>query len=183
MPRIYLVRHAEAAAAWTDDPDPGLSVRGRDQAAQVAEALVSLGTRPVLTSPMRRARETADALASRWGVHSEVTSAVGEVPTPDGVALEERGVWLRDFMNAAWAEAPPEVTEWRVGVLDALRSLHGDAVVFTHFMAINAVVGAAEGAADVVVLRPGNASVTVVDVDGPSLEVVERGAQANTLVL
>lgn len=149
----------------------------------MAEALAGLGSRPVLTSPLRRARETADALAARLGVGAEVVPEFGEVPTPAGIELLDRGSWLREFMTSRWDDAPPLVCEWRERLLATLSSLHGDTLVFTHLVAINAVVAAADGTSDVTAVRPGNCSVTVVDAQGPSLEVVERAAQAHAILL
>jgi len=184
MPKLYLVRHGEAAAAWTEETDPGLSIRGREQARDMADALVQgLGAIPVLTSPMRRTRETADALASRWGMGAEVEPAVGEVPSPEGTPLEERGGWLRQVMDGRWPELPDGLVVWRDSVVATLTSLPHDAVIVSHFVAINAAVGAADGDDRVVCFRPGYCSVTVLETEGSSLTVIERGAQANTLVL
>ena len=71
--RIYLVRHgdAEPAAAGQADAGRRLTAQGRRQSARVGAALRVLGDAPalVLTSPLPRARETAElaveALAGR----------------------------------------------------------------------------------------------------------------------
>lgn len=184
MPRLYLVRHGEAAAAWTEDPDPGLSVRGRSQARAMADALIErLRPMPVLTSPLRRTRETADALGPRWGFAPDVVSAVGEVPSPVGVPLDGRGRWLAELMEGAWSDADGGLRHWRDEVVNALTALPHDAVVVTHFVAINVAVGAAEGVDRVVAFHPGYCSVTVVEHDGETLRLLEQGVQADTLVL
>lgn len=184
MPTLYLVRHGEAAAAWTEDPDPGLSVRGREQARDLADALVRLlPSMPVITSPLRRCRETADALASRWGVAAEVEPAVGEVPSPASTPVHERGSWLSQLMDARWPDVEDGLHAWRRHLLDVLVGFPHDAVVVTHFVAINVAVGAADGEDRVVSLRPGHCSVTVLAREGTTLRVLERGTQANTLVL
>lgn len=183
MARLYLVRHGEAGAAWTEDPDPALSMRGREQARDAADALVTIGARPIVTSPMRRARETADALASRWGVAPEVVPQIGEVPSPALVAVGDRGAWLREMMGSNWAEIGEGMREWRDAVAETLLSFPGDTFVFTHFMAINAAVAVAEGADRVVTFRPGYCSVTLLEHDGRDLRVLERGAEASTVVL
>jgi len=68
MPRLHLVRHGRAAAGWNVDPDPALDDLGQRQALEVAEKLTRLGPLPVLSSPLRRCRETSQPLAARWGV-------------------------------------------------------------------------------------------------------------------
>jgi len=62
--RVFLVRHAHAAPGDPDDLRP-LSPRGRDEARALAERLAEHPTPPrlVLSSPLLRARETAEAIA------------------------------------------------------------------------------------------------------------------------
>ena len=61
--RLYLVRHAEAAPG-TPDELRALTPNGRDQARRLGERLRAEGVAAdaVLSSPLLRARETADAL-------------------------------------------------------------------------------------------------------------------------
>jgi phosphohistidine phosphatase len=61
--RLVLVRHAEAAPG-TPDELRTLTAEGRRQAQQLGQRLRSQGVTPeaVLTSPLLRARETADEL-------------------------------------------------------------------------------------------------------------------------
>src|SRR2546422_640032 len=61
--RLYLVRHAEAAPG-TPDELRTLTPAGREQARQLGERLRAQGAvaDAVLSSPLLRARETADAL-------------------------------------------------------------------------------------------------------------------------
>jgi broad specificity phosphatase PhoE len=112
---------------------------------------------------MRRARETALPLERHFGVSARVDDRVGEIATPDGIGLAERGTWLRDLMGRRWPDLGHEVQRWRQGVLDALVELVADTVVVTHFIAINVAVGASCGDDRVVHTQPANASVTVID--------------------
>ena len=66
MTRIHLVRHGQAAAGFGAHKDPGLNDIGRQQAAAVAELLAPLGPLPIYSSPLARAYETAQPLASLW---------------------------------------------------------------------------------------------------------------------
>ena len=177
-----LVRHGKAAAGWSDDLDPGLDDLGRQQAQAMADRLHLFGPLPLYSSPLRRCYETAEALGDRWGVEPTVTPDVGEVESPT-TDLAARGAWLQTFMGSTWAAQPDELHAWRRRVLDFLRSLEGqDAVVVSHFIAINVVVGAALGDDRVVCFAPDNCSWTVIDVDGGSFQVVELGRQATTEV-
>lgn len=174
MARLTLVRHAEAAAGWGDDPDPGLSDRGRRQAEAMAESVARDGPLPVVVSPLRRARETAVPLARRWDVEPRVEPRVGEIRTPPG--LTDRSSWLAVVMAGRWSEQDPELREWVDEVVGCLTSLSEDTVLVSHFVAINAAIGKATDDDRVVCVRAGNCSRTVLDNAGGRLRVVEAPA-------
>jgi broad specificity phosphatase PhoE len=183
MARITLVRHGRAAAGFGDDADPGLHPEGVIQAEAVADLLAPGGPMPVVVSPLRRTAETAAPLAARWSVEVRVDARVAEIPSPTD-DLPARAAWLAGALQGSWADLGPRYARWRDEVVDAVVSLDEDAVVYTHFVAINAVVGAAERDDRLVVFAPGYCSRTVVDVDVRTrdLRVVARGAQAETEV-
>lgn len=180
--RLHLVRHGRATAGWDDDPDPGVDELGRRQAEAVAERLGPLGPLRIVTSPLRRTRETAAPLASRWGVSAVVDEAVAEIPSPEGVPMGQRVAWLRRAMAGTWSDLGPRYQRWRDGVVAALASYREDAVVFSHFVAINAAIGAATGDDRVVIASLDNGSCTLVEVVGGRLRLVEVGRQADTLI-
>jgi broad specificity phosphatase PhoE len=159
--RLYLVRHGQAAGTWDGDLDPGLSDEGRSQ----AEALIGTvpGPLPIVVSPLRRARETALPLERHFGVPARVEPRVGEIATPDGIGLADRGSWLRDLMGLRWPDLCIDLQAWRQGVLDALSELTRDSVVVTHYIAINVAVGATTGDDRVVATSPANASITLIE--------------------
>ena len=57
------------------------------------------------------------------------------------------------------------------------------AAVFSHFVAINAVVSSLTGSDQVIVFRPDHTSCTTFAAGPHGLEIVERGAEAATSVL
>lgn len=175
MSRLYLVRHGKAAAGWGDDLDPGLDETGLAQAEAMADALAPLGPLPLVTSPLRRTRETAAALKRRWQTTARIEPAVGEIESPT-TELSEREAWLRALMQGSWRDAP-DLESWRQGVVEALKALDHDTVVVTHFVAINVVVGHATADDRVVCFVPDNCSVTVVTNDDGELRVSELGAE------
>lgn len=174
--RLTLVRHGEAAAGWTDDADPGLSELGQQQARDVADRLLRLDPVPILTSPLRRCRETAAPLADKWGVTPTITDRVGEIQAPDH-DVATRGPWLRDVMGKRWVDLAADQQQWRAGVLACLLEQPGDCVIFTHFIAINVALGSALADGRVVCRTVANCSTTVLDSDGESLRVVELPAE------
>ncbi|MDP6343084.1 MAG: histidine phosphatase family protein [Alphaproteobacteria bacterium] len=181
MAKLYLVRHGKAAASWQDDPDPSLNGLGHEQAAAMADAMAPLGPLAMVTSPLRRTRETAAALESRWRVTAEVEPAVREIPSP-GNELSDRSAWLQHVMTGSWADADDWLRPWRQGMIDRLMAIEVDTVVVSHFVAINVAVGHAENDDRVTVFRPDNCSITVLDNDNGGLRLVEQGAEAETLV-
>lgn len=183
MSRLVLVRHGRAAAGWDADPDPGLDDVGRAEAAAAAEILAPTGPMPIVVSPLRRTLETARPLEERWGVTARVEPRVGEIASPPGMGLAERGAWLRGAMAGTWTDLGPEYLAWRDDVVDFLCSLRDDTVVVSHFIAINAAVGRATGDDRVVCFVPANCSRTVLRCDGGALEVVELGEATDTTVV
>jgi broad specificity phosphatase PhoE len=183
-----LIRHGRPAAGWGEDDDPGLDETGRGQAKAVADRLLALAPpdRPtrVVSSPLRRCRETAQPLADALGVEVEIDPRVGEIPTPAGLAAAERPAWLREAMGGAWSQIKGDIDydAWRRQVAAALAGRAGCAV-FSHFVAINAVVSHIAGEEGVVLFRPDHTSTTVLAAEGDGLALVERGAEASTRVL
>lgn len=182
MPRLHLVRHGRATGGYGADVDPGLDELGAAQAAAMAEAIGPLGPLPIIASPLRRARETAFALEQRWGTMAVVQPCIGEIPAPVD-DLAERHAWLQQAMGSTYTELGPRYRSWRTMVTAFLLHLHDDAVVVTHFVAINAVLGVALGDDRVMSSAVGNGSVTTLDHDHDRFEVVEIGtADASTVV-
>lgn len=194
MAVVYLVRHGRATGGWDVDADPGLDVVGARQADELASHLPAqiaarLGlttdevpSLPILTSPLRRCRETAVPIAQRWGTDAVVEPVVTEIPSPPGVPMGERVAWLRQSMTGAWTSLGDRYTSYRDGVVERIRSIPTDAVVISHFVAINAVIGACLDDDRVVIRSLDNASITVVEVGPTGLVLVEGGREADTLI-
>jgi broad specificity phosphatase PhoE len=189
MSRVYLIRHARPSATWGgDDDDPGLDGVGQGQAEAAAKALLALpaSLRPtrVVSSPLRRCRETAAPYAAAIGAEVEIDPAVGEIPTPASLGAAERGPWLRQAFGGNWADIKGDLDydAWRTRVL-AAAAARPDTAVFSHFVAINAVLTALAGAPQVIAFRPDHCSISSFDLADGALKLVERGAEATTQVL
>lgn len=78
--RVYLCRHAKAAPGEPDELRP-LTPEGVDQAERLGRRLAAEGVRPavVLSSPLLRARQTAEAIARATGadIHTDARLAPG----------------------------------------------------------------------------------------------------------
>jgi broad specificity phosphatase PhoE len=190
MNRVYMIRHGRPAAVWGDEgaADPGLDAEGRAQAEAAADALLALPAeerpRLVVSSPLRRCRETAAPLAARLGVEVLIEPAVAEIPTPQGLAPEARGPWLRSAFQGLWSAIPGDLDylAWRDAVARAVAQRPG-AAVFSHFVALNAAVGAAQGSARVLSFEPDHASITAFDVAPEGLRLAALGRSLKTRVL
>jgi broad specificity phosphatase PhoE len=92
---FYVVQHG---AKQPQPGDPGLTELGRRQAMRTAQWLRRAGLRGVFSSPLRRARETADIIAAAAGV-----------PVAEDIRLRERMNWdgtepFEEFLRQ-WAES------------------------------------------------------------------------------
>ncbi|WP_405013529.1 bifunctional RNase H/acid phosphatase [Kitasatospora sp. NBC_01539] len=107
---FVLLRHGETALtpqkrfSGSSGSDPELSERGRWQAERAAEALVARGTvQAVVSSPMRRTRETAEATARRLGL---------EVRIEDGLRELDFGAWEGLTFAEAKERYPEDLDAW-----------------------------------------------------------------------
>jgi broad specificity phosphatase PhoE len=181
MTRLFLIRHGEPEAAWGGAvDDPGLSEAGRAQAEAVAEALAGFGPLAILSSPMRRCRETAAAFEARAGAAACMEPRVSEVVAPAGVA--DRRSWLREnfpwddgVARRRWRDVDPALRAWRDAVVGAMLEQKQDCAVFSHFIAINALASVAMRSDDTIVCVPGYASITEFRVRDGVLDLVRLG--------
>ncbi len=177
---IYLVRHGEPAANWGAHPNPSLTELGVRQACATAEALAKAGAKRAITSPLARSRETAARFEKLMETHARIETRVGEIITPKDV--EDRSAWLKSIVAVNWTDTDDRLQNWRRDVIAALETLPDETAVFCHFMAINAIVGMLTNDDRVVVFKPDHASITKVERRDGRLVIIERGAEAATIV-
>lgn len=146
----------------------------------MAASMVSKGPLPILTSPFRRARETAAPLAESWKVSPQPEPRVGELPLPPGSPARGHAEWIKYARTRRWSELHESLHCWREQVVQALLEIETDTVVVTHFVAINAAVGHALHDDRVTCFEPENCSCTVLDTDGKQLRIVELGREGRT---
>jgi broad specificity phosphatase PhoE len=182
MTRLFLIRHGEPETAWGGGvDDPGLSETGHGQAEAAAADLIKRGELRIISSPMRRCRETAAPFAKTRGLAPEIEPRVSEVATPPGI-VDRRAWLLQNFPwqggpARVWSDASADLAAWRDRMLGYVRSLDHDCAVFSHFIAINVIVGAALGRSETIVCKPGYASITELAVEGGALRVVNLGEE------
>jgi broad specificity phosphatase PhoE len=154
---VLLVRHGEtddnAADRFQGRIDTPLNERGREQSRALAEALAGEGLRALYSSPLLRARETAEIVGARLGLE----------PVLDGRLMEaDAGAWSGQLYAeivagdagafSAWRAREPgfrfpggeSVEEQGARVAAALRDVGAGplpALVVTHGGTIRAVEG------------------------------------------
>jgi 2,3-bisphosphoglycerate-dependent phosphoglycerate mutase len=101
---LLLVRHAEPVRIegghGKGPADPVLTERGRDQAARLAAWLAHDPIDAVVTSPLVRARETAQPVAAAFGLEPEVVEGIAEwdADSDEYIPVEE----LRELKDERW---------------------------------------------------------------------------------
>jgi broad specificity phosphatase PhoE len=176
---ILLIRHGETplnAARVMQPPDTPLSERGAAQAQALAQRL---GTEPlagILSSDLRRAHDTARALAARTGLPLQTTTLLHErnFGRLRGQPYDHLG-----FNPFEMQEAPPEgesIPDFLARVAQAFEtairlraSLDGPLAVVTHGLVIKAILRGHVRLPDGVTVpdRIGNTSISVLEAQPP----------------
>ncbi len=107
---FVLLRHGETALtpqkrfSGSGGSDPELSATGRRQAEAAARALEARGTvQAVVSSPLRRCRETADAVAARLGL---------DVRVDEGLRETDFGAWEGLSFAEVRERHPEDLQKW-----------------------------------------------------------------------
>ena len=109
--RITLVRHGQTErskkSVYSGRLDVSLTDVGREQAVQTAQQLVGAGVDAVISSPLERARDTAQVIADATGAELRVDERLTEVDYGPFEGLDREGATERfgdDF--GAWRDDP-----------------------------------------------------------------------------
>jgi broad specificity phosphatase PhoE len=137
---IVVVRHGEtewsAAGKHTSRTDLSLTEKGRERALALGSELAAPSFAVVLTSPLRRARETCELAG--FGAVAEVCEDLREwdygvyegLTTPE--IRVDRPDWFLWRDGCPEGEMPEQVGERADRVIERLRGADGDALVFAH---------------------------------------------------
>jgi 2,3-bisphosphoglycerate-dependent phosphoglycerate mutase len=150
---LLLIRHAEpvriASGEATGPADPGLTERGVDQARRLAAWLAVEGVDAIVTSPLRRARETAAPLGDALGLEPVVVDGISEYDahSDEYIPIEELRALKDDRWQATiegrWADVggvdPIEFQRQVVPAVDGLIASHPGQTVaaFSHGGVVN----------------------------------------------
>jgi alpha-ribazole phosphatase/probable phosphoglycerate mutase len=160
---IFLARHGESdwnvEKRFQGHRDRPLTERGREQAHALADLVGAEKIGAVYTSPLSRARETAEIVAARVGLKVVALPELREVDTGSWSGLSRADVEARfpeGFAHwrsggSAWenGESYDEMAERVIGALRKIAEDHPDGrvLVVSHGGPIRAIHAAAEGLA------------------------------------
>lgn len=162
---LLLVRHArpQRVEGATGPADPALSPLGRRQAAALAEWLAAERISAVYTSPLRRARETAEPVAAALGLApvAEATLAEYDADASDYIPIEE----LKAAGDPRWRELPSDIATFQhrvIGGVDRLAAAHPSqrVVLMCHGGVVNVVVAAVLGLGPRMLFLPAYTSIS-----------------------
>jgi len=141
MPEIYLIRHGETewslSGKHTGISDLPLTEHGRTQAQLLRPALSTRKFQLVLTSPLRRARETCElaGLADRAGIDPDLREwnyGDYEGLTSQQIHADRPGWSIFDDGGGPGGETPEQVGVRADRVIAKVRAAQGDAALFAH---------------------------------------------------
>jgi broad specificity phosphatase PhoE len=160
---IFLARHGESdwnvEKRFQGHTDRPLTERGRDQAHALADLVAVEKIDAVYTSPLSRARETAEIVAARAGLEPVALPELREVDTGSWSGLSRADVKARfpeGFARwrsggSGWedGETYEQMAERVIGALRTIAEGHPDGrvLVISHGGPIRAIHAAAEGVA------------------------------------
>jgi probable phosphoglycerate mutase len=140
IPDIYLIRHGETewslSGKHTGVSDIPLTEHGRQQAKLLRQELVTTNFELVLTSPLRRARETCElaGFAARAEIDPDLMEwnyGDYEGLTSDQIHAHRPG-WTIFNDGGPGGETPEQVGVRVDRVIARVRAARGDAVLFAH---------------------------------------------------
>jgi broad specificity phosphatase PhoE len=137
---LVVVRHGEtewsATGRHTSRTDLGLTAAGRERARALAGALGGRSFALVLSSPLRRARETCELAG--FGARAELLDDLREWDYGDyeGLTTAEirarRADWMLWRHGCPGGERPAQVAARAERVLERARAADGDVIAFAH---------------------------------------------------
>ena len=150
MINLYMVRHGQTAASrenrFSGSSDPALTASGELMAEAFARTYASLTWEAIYTSPMLRARQTADALCRATAMQANVEDGLKEIDYGEWEGLrqaevQERwpeafGYWADDVASRGTpgGETAFQVAARAMRVVEGIRTRHrkGNVLLVSH---------------------------------------------------
>lgn len=192
MGRIYLVRHGQTTAnaqQVIQGPriDASLSELGQRQASSLGDALAQSPLQAVYTSPLTRARQTAEAVVRRHGARgggAEASASLAVQVVPELYEMDY-GRFIGQEYDSIRAEMDQVLDAWRLGFVDQPFPGGESALLAQHRIRPFAarLLGAAQEERDVAVVAHGRINrVLLATVTGAGLQRLEEFPQSNASI-
>lgn len=180
---LALVRHGRPSAPTADAlRDPPLDEEGRAQAETVGERLALENIGAIVSSPLRRAVQTAEPLARRLSLPiqtieglAEIDALTGKYETIEALRARDDGSWEAFLADPVGYFGGDEAT-FRARILACFSQLLAQAgarrvAVFTHGIPINAMISHVLGYHGLTRIAPHYGSIT--RLAGPSIDALQ----------
>lgn len=163
---LTLVRHGEPARdlAGADPADPPLSARGKSQLVAARSLVATVGYEAVYSSPLLRARESADVLAPAGAVVVEDDLAEFDRAAERYLHWEDDAAAYRSYLAGDLTPWGTTLEEFRARVWAGVerirkRTPHGHVLAVTHGGVINNLFAMLIGSDQVTLFQPDYGSV------------------------
>ena len=120
--KLILIRHGQtewnATGRWQGQADPPLNAVGREQAQRTAQELQTQQIEVLISSDLKRARETAEIIAAAFKMEVQLDPRLREINLGD---------WQGLYSTEIRARWPQEMEEWHDAPL-SVRPPHGETI-------------------------------------------------------
>tara|TARA_B100001027_G_scaffold97705_1_gene67082 strand:- start:21 stop:584 length:564 start_codon:yes stop_codon:yes gene_type:complete len=162
--KIILIRHGEAENKWGEHPDPGLSLKGISESYDLLQhkELQSLEDYFFISSPKLRAIETAKPLAKKFNKKVKIDNCFIEIPA-EGIKPDKKQEWLEQIVQTNKKELPMFIKNWKNKILNKIKKIDRNTIIFSHFMVINALLSELNDMDTLLYFYPGHTSVVILE--------------------
>ena len=181
--KLIFVRHGEADSAYGEHDDPVLSIKGISQSKNLLKniKLQNLEKFTFISSPKLRALKTADPLAKRFNKKILIDDNFIEIPAKD-VPLDKKQSWLKKIVATKKSDLPESIKLWSRNILQRIRDIQEDSIIFTHFMVMNAAISELTQAEKILCFYPDYTSIIEINITNGKIKSFSQGNSKKTYI-
>jgi|TARA_B100001093_G_scaffold243672_1_gene233432 broad specificity phosphatase PhoE len=181
--KLFFVRHGEAASAWQNHENPGLSKAGLLQAKNLIKHnnFLDLKDFTFMSSPKSRAIETAQPLANKFNKEIVIEDAFIEIPSHD-IPLDKKKTWLEEIIKMDKDELPKNIKSWRENIFIKLKDIKNDSIIFTHFMVLNSLISELTSSKSIFCFYPDYTSIVEINMESGVIKSFSKENDKKTYI-
>ena len=111
----------------------------------------------------------------------KIQNKFSEIPS-EKISNDKKQNWLREVMSQDINTLPEEIKSWQDNIMNALSSINSDAVIFSHFMVINAIAASVLRNSKLLYFYPDYTSCTRLLVKDNQIKQIILGNDKKTLI-